>query len=105
MATNELGLAREIKVSGGNDKIVVTDGANIQHVVDANASGKVANAMARDYWFNNSAQSATAITTSSFCAVHEISKPFYLFKDSHGNPTWKPSVVNAGAKAHGAKRK
>lgn len=105
LATNELGLAREIKVSGGNDKIVVTDAANIQHVVDANASGKVANAMARDYWFNNSAQSATAITTSSFCAVHEISKPFYLFKDSHGNPTWKPSVVNAGAKAHGAKRK
>ena len=99
LATNELGLAREIKVSGGNDKIVVTDGADIQHVVDANASGKVANAMARDYWFNNSAQSATAITTSSFCAVHEISKPFYLFKDKKtGNPTWKPSVVNAGAK-------
>lgn len=106
LATNELGLAREIKVSGGNDKIVVTDGAGIQHVVDANASGKVANAMARDYWFNNSAQSATAITTSSFCAVHEISKPFYLFKDKKtGNPTWKPSVVNAGAKATGAKRK
>ena len=106
LATNELGLAREIKVSGGNDKIVVTDGADIQHVVDANASGKVANAMARDYWFNNSAQSATAITTSSFCAVHEISKPFYLFKDKEtGNPTWKPSVVNAGAKATGAKRK
>lgn len=106
LATNELGLAREIKVSGGNDKIVVTDGADIQHVVDANAAGKVANAMARDYWFNNSAQSATAITTSSFCAVHEISKPFYLFKDKKtGNPTWKPSVVNAGAKATGAKRK
>ena len=106
LATNELGLAREIKVSGGNDKIVVTDGAGIQHVVDANASGKVANAMARDYWFNNSAQSATAITTSSFCAVHEISEPFYLFKDKKtGNPTWKPSVVNAGAKATGAKRK
>lgn len=106
LATNELGLAREIKVSGGNDKIVVTDGAQIQHVVDANAAGKVANAMARDYWFNSSAQSATAITTSSFCAVHEISKPFYLFKDKKtGNPTWKPSVVNAGAKATGAKRK
>lgn len=106
LATNELGLAREIKVSGGNDKIVVTDGADIQHVVDANASGKVANAMARDYWFNSSALSATAITTSSFCAVHEISRPFYLFKDKKtGNPTWKPSVVNAGAKATGAKRK
>lgn len=106
LATNELGLAREIKVSGCNDKIVVTDGADIQHVVDANAAGKVANAMARDYWFNSSALSATAITTSSFCAVHEISKPFYLFKDKKtGNPTWKPSVVNAGAKATGAKRK
>lgn len=106
LATNELGLAREIKVSGGNDKIVVTDGAGIQHIVDANAAGKVANAMARDYWFNSSALSATAITTSSFCAVHEISKPFYLFKDKKtGNPTWTPSVVNAGAKANGAKRK
>lgn len=106
LATNELGLAREIKVSGGNDKIVVTDGAGIQHIVDANAAGMVANAMARDYWFNSSALSATAITTSSFCAVHEISKPFYLFKDKKtGNPTWKPSVVNAGAKANGAKRK
>lgn len=106
LATNELGLAREIKVSGGNDKIVVTDGAGIQHIVDANAAGMVANAMARDYWFNSSALSATAITTSSFCAVHEISKPFYLFKDKKtGNPTWKPSVVNAGAKATGAKRK
>lgn len=104
LATNELGLAREIKVSGGNDKIVVTDGAGIQHIVDANAAGKVANAMARDYWFNSSALSATAITTSSFCAVHEISKPFYLFKEN-GKPTWKPSVVNAGAKATGAKRK
>ena len=106
LATNELGLAREIKVSGGNDKIVVTDGAGIQHIVDANAAGMVANAMARDYWFNSSALSATAITTSSFCAVHEISKPFYLFKDKKtGNPTWKPSVVNAGAKATSAKRK
>lgn len=106
LATNELGLAREINVSGGNDKIVVTDGAGIQHIVDANAAGMVANAMARDYWFNSSALSATAITTSSFCAVHEISKPFYLFKDKKtGNPTWKPSVVNAGAKANGAKRK
>ena len=106
LATNELGLAREIKVSGGNDKIVVTDGADIQHIVDANAAGMVANAMARDYWFNSSALSATAITASSFCAVHEISKPFYLFKDKKtGNPTWKPSVVNAGAKATGAKRK
>ena len=106
LATNELGLAREVKVSGGNDKIVVTDGAGIQHIVDANAAGMVANAMARDYWFNSSALSATAITTSSFCAVHEISKPFYLFKDKKtGNPTWKPSVVNAGAKANGAKRK
>ena len=106
LATNELGLAREIKVSGGNDKIVVTDGAGIQHIVDANAAGMVANAMARDYWFNSSALSATAITTSSFCAVHEISKPFYLFKDKKtGNPTWEPSVVNASAKATGAKRK
>lgn len=104
LATNELGLAREIKVDGGNDRIVVTDGAGLQHVVDANAAGKVTNAMARDYWFNGTAQNATSITTSSFCAVHEIAKPFYLFKDSQGNPTWQPAVVNANAKANGKRK-
>lgn len=99
LATNELGLAREIKIAGGNNKIVITDGANEQHVVDANDASKLSNAMARDYWFNANALSATSITTSSFCAVHELSKPFYLFRDSQGNPTWSPAVVNANAKA------
>ena len=74
------------------------------HTVDANATGRVANAMARDYWFNSSRTSATSITTSSFCAVHEIATPFYLYKDAQGKPSWNPNVVMAGAKAQ-SKRK
>lgn len=99
LATNEIGLARELKVTGGDGKINVTDGAGLVHTVDAKTSGKVSNAMARDYWFNSGLLSATEIVTSSFCAVHEISRPFYLYTDSNGKPTWKPSVVTAKAKA------
>ena len=104
LATNELGLARELEVTGGNGKINVTDAIGMTHTVDANATGRVANAMARDYWFNSSRTSATSITTSSFCAVHEIATPFYLYKDAQGKPSWNPNVVMAGAKAQ-SKRK
>ena len=50
------------------------------HTVSVSASGnssKVVNQMARDYWFDNEKTKATAIETSSFCAVHQISEPLY----------------------------
>ena len=99
LATNEIGLAREIQVTGGDGKINVKDGTGMIHTVDAKNGSMVSNAMARDYWFNANSQSATQITTSSFCAVHEIAKPFYLFTDNSGKPSWSPSVVEAHAKA------
>lgn len=76
--TDDVGVAEEISVTGGSGKIVVTDGAGIEHTVDANNSGMVSNKMARDYWFDAPRLQASSITTSSFCAVHEISRPFYM---------------------------
>lgn len=86
MHSDELGVAEEITVSGGSGKINVTDGAGIVHVIDANDASRVSNKMARDYWFDRDRTSASSITTSSFCAVHEISEPFYFEKDASGSP-------------------
>lgn len=78
MHTDDVGVAEEVTVSGGSGRIIVTDAAGIEHTVDANNSSMVSNKMTRDYWFNASRLRATSITTSSFCAVHEISRPFYM---------------------------
>ena len=93
LATDELGLARKLEVSGGSGQINITDEAGVSHTVNANNSSMVSNQMARDYWFNSARTNATEITTSSFCSVHEIAEPFYIYRDSSGKPTWDPSYV------------
>lgn len=71
MSSDELGVALETSISGGNGQIIVTDGSGKQHVIDANDQTKVVNKMTRDYWFDGK-----SINTSSFCVVHEVSEPF-----------------------------
>lgn len=78
MHSDDLGVATNIQVMGGNNRLVVTDGAGIAHTVDANNTSMVSNKMARDYWFDAPQQQAKSIVTSSFCAVHEIDRPFYF---------------------------
>jgi len=82
MSRDELGIAIDLKVSGGNGQLIISDNAGVSHVVDANDASKISNKMARDYWFNSSRTSATEIYTSSFCAVHEITEPLYVYKGS-----------------------
>ena len=70
------GVARELLVSGGSNVIEITDNTNRKVTVKAQDSGsKVVNKMTRDYWFNGSKETAKAIETSSFCAIHQISVP------------------------------
>ena len=71
------GVAKEVKLSGGNGILTVTDAKGHSVDVNANATGRIVNKMTRDYWFNASKGSATTIETSSFCAVHQISEPLY----------------------------
>ena len=61
--------------------------------------GRMVNQMTRDYWFDRERTSASAITTSSFCAVHELATPLFLYKDAAGNPSWDADVVAANAAA------
>ncbi len=79
LSSDELGVAKEVVLSGGNGTISIAD-LKKGHTVSVSASGnssKVVNQMARDYWFDNEKTKATAIETSSFCAVHQISEPLY----------------------------
>ncbi len=75
LSTDNLGLALELKVRGGNGKLIVTDGSGTEHTVDANNGAMKSNLMARDYWFDDECSQASSIYTSSFCVIHEISEP------------------------------
>ena len=75
LSTDAMGLARELRVRGGNGQLIVTDGAGVEHVIDANDASKKCNLMTRDYWFDRKRTEATSIYTSSFCVIHEITEP------------------------------
>ena len=78
LSSDETGVAKEVRISGGNGQIVVSD-QKAGHSVTVNASDaqRLVNKMTRDYWFTTPRASASAIETSSFCAVHQISEPLY----------------------------
>ena len=75
LSTDELGLAIELDVKGGNGKLTVTDATGKAHTIDANNGATLTNLMARDYWFDNDRTTASSIYTSSFCVVHELTEP------------------------------
>ena len=75
LSTDDLGLALELQVSGGDGKLYVKDQKGTTHEINANDSSKKCNLMARDYWFNAARTLATQIYTSSFCVIHELSEP------------------------------
>lgn len=77
LSSDETGVAKEIIIEGGNDIIKVLDKATRKELAVINAADgqKMVNRMTRDYWFNTDKENASAIETSSFCAVHQISKP------------------------------
>jgi hypothetical protein len=78
MCTDDLGIAIEIRVSGGDGKLKVTDGAGVEHVIDANNTSTLTNLMARDYWFDKERSEASSIYTSSFCVIHELTEPLNI---------------------------
>ena len=78
LSADNVGVAKEVRISGGNGQLTVNDmKAGHSVTVSATDAGRMVNKMARDYWFNNTKTSATAIVTSSFCAIHQISEPLY----------------------------
>ena len=78
LSSDATGVAKEVNISGGDGTIVLTDRkAGHTVTVNANDGSRIVNKMTRDYWFNSDRRNATAIETSSFCAVHQISEPLY----------------------------
>ena len=64
---------KRLNVSGGSDKLHVTDIAGNTITINGNDSKKLVNYMTRDYTFYRS-----MINTSSFTAIHEISEPLCI---------------------------
>ncbi|MCR4915532.1 MAG: fasciclin domain-containing protein [Prevotella sp.] len=78
LSSDVTGVAKEVYLRGGDGQIVVCDPKNTSNelaTVNAGDSQRIVNKMTRDYWFNSDRASASAIETSSFCAVHQISRP------------------------------
>lgn len=76
MASDEMGVAKEVRISGGGGQLNVTDlHSGTIGVNEGDRNTKVVNRMTRDYWFDAAKEHAGKITTSSFCAVHQISEP------------------------------
>ena len=66
---------KALYVSGGSDKLYVTDLAGNTITINGNEREKLVNYMTRDYTFYKS-----EINTSSFAAIHEISEPLCINK-------------------------
>jgi uncharacterized surface protein with fasciclin (FAS1) repeats len=90
LSSDELGVAKEVVLSGGSGSITVADQKSGHKVTvsDATSGSKVINQMTRDYWFNSGKTNASAIETSSFCAIHQVSEPLYGVASGKFNDTW-----------------
>jgi hypothetical protein len=98
LCMDNLGVSLELAVSAnsGKGKIYVSDIAGVSHSIDASGS-KLVNRMTRDYWFNSGRSNATSITTSSFCAIHEISEPLYNSANKRFDGAWSSAKARAKA--------
>ena len=95
MLSDEVGVAYVNQVSGGDGKLQVTDAHGTVHTIDANRTDKYSNLMTRDYWFDGEKTSkATAIKTSSFCVIHELSEAMnWLSSDRYDGGNSKSKAV------------
>ena len=88
--SDTLGIREKLTITGGNDRIVITDKSGQQVTVDAHDGTKLSNQMTRDYVILQ-----RAISTSSFAAVHQISTPL----NSHvGTTRYDAAWTGAGAR-------
>ena len=83
----------------------MTDAAGVSHSINANDNSKMTNVMTRDYWLNDDRKTATAIATSSFCAVHEVTEPFYHAKSKRYDAAWAGNDVTLDSDWSAAKKR
>ena len=86
LVNDEMGVAKEVYLTGGGGQLTVRDAANRSQTVTDGSSSKMVNYMTRDYWLGKDNPTSKAIVackntqsnailTSSFCAIHQISEP------------------------------
>ena len=97
LCADTLGLSMTLAISGGNDQFTIKDRQGKVITINANDDTKLVNKMTRDYVFTTSGTGAAAIkklATSSFAAIHQISRPL----NSHANGRYDALWTGAGAR-------
>lgn len=81
--SDKKGVAHELVVGSQDGVLTVSDGKSGHKITvkASDAGSRLVNKMTRDYWFTSDRSNASAIQTSSFCAVHQISEPLYYNND------------------------
>lgn len=87
MYSNDLGIAYNYSVSGGNGVLTVKDAAG--QTVSFTAGGHNVNVMARDYIYDKEPANASKITNSSFAVIHQLSTPFCYNKSGRYDDEWR----------------
>jgi hypothetical protein len=86
--SSELGIPVNITSKSTEGILTVTDAANQHIVIDANATDRIVNKMARDYEYDQDKKTATSIAVSSFAVVHQVSTPLCFSKSKRYDSAW-----------------
>ncbi|MBQ9654949.1 MAG: hypothetical protein IJV38_02885 [Prevotella sp.] len=79
--SDTLGVREKLTVGGSARQMTVTDNRG-QQINISTGGGRLVNQMTRDYVFNQTARTATQISTSSFAVIHQIDTPLNRHSDS-----------------------
>ena len=86
--SSDLGIPVNITSKSTEGILTVTDAANQHIVIDANATDRIVNKMARDYEYDQDKKTATSIAVSSFAVVHQVSTPLCFSKSKRYDSAW-----------------
>ncbi len=100
--SDTLGIRKRVTVSGGNNRIIVTDASGQSVTIDGNDPHAVTNQMTRDYVFNGRVTAVQrTFSTSAFAVVHQISTPLTSHTDSQRyDDAWTKPGAAARLKAY-----
>lgn len=79
--SSDLGIPANLTTRSSGGILTVTDEEGTSIRIDANASDRIVNKMARDYEYNDTKANATSIAVSSFAVIHQVSTPLCYNKD------------------------
>lgn len=86
--SSELGIPVNLITKSVNGILTVKDEAKNEIRIDANATDRIVNKMARDYEYDQDKKTATSIAVSSFAVIHQVSTPLCFNASGRYDDAW-----------------